>query len=128
MSPPRTNSYNELLNIIESYLSSNKQASELAELSLLEKTLSGEELIGLLNNLEKLKKGKLKEMEVKLQESEQEYQELNDDYKNLSLSYSALEDYVNQYKPLIDTIVSIVEKTANKRVSELIEKLQEKHK
>ncbi len=115
----RTSKYQELLKLSKNYLGDNQQDSRFAEASLLEKTISGEEFIGLLSELEALNQGNLELTKNKLQDSQKEYIELFKNHQELVSTHSRYERYVNKYKPLIDALVSIIRQTSKQEFKEL---------
>lgn len=117
----RTSNYKELLKLAQNYLGDNKDISGAAEASLLEKTLSGEEFIGLLGELQALNQGNLELTKTKLQDSQKEYQELFKNHQELVSTHSRYERYVTKYKPLIDALNSIIRRTSRQEFKDLTE-------
>ena len=126
MDASRSYNITKLLEIVENYFSDNKNVSERAEMNLLDRNISGEELIdilnGSLNELEKKNKNELQDKIYRIEELEKDYGKLKVDYDKLTYDHEQLEQYLEKYKPLIECVVSILEKTAKEEVKRLMKK------
>ena len=121
MDAPRNPHIQKLMEMVEGYFSNNEKDSKFAEAGLLETTLSGEELIYILDELDLKRKNDLWDKNFHMEEFRKEYQELSIAYENLSYDYNSLEKFVKKYRPLVDTIVSIIEETTKKEAGRILD-------
>ena len=111
-----------LLKMVDAYFGNNKVDSKFAETSLSEKTISGEDFIYLLNELEIIHKNELQDKINRIEELEKEYEKLTLTYDDLSSQYEKVQTYVEKYRPLIEGVVSVLERTAKREVRRLMNK------